>query len=321
MKKFTAVLLDQDSLGPQLNFDLFTPLPLNWQMFAHTSAAECAARIQHAEIVISNKVALTRTTLQQAKQLKLICIAATGCNNIDLQAAAELGIVVCNVHDYSTASVVQHVFAGLLSLTTQQAAHQHAVQEGKWQQSPFFCLFEQPIYELSGKTLGIVGYGTLGRAVAQVASAFGMKILLAQRVGGSKPKAGRLPLLELLPQVDVLSLHCPLTTTTANLIGQHELALMKPSAILINTARGGIADEEALATALKQGALAGAVIDVLNQEPPQSNNPLRQKNIPNLILTPHIAWASVESRQRLLQQLLENIEAFLQGSPRNLVTP
>jgi len=290
-------------------------------MFAHTSAAESAERIQQAEIVISNKVALTRTTLQHAKRLKLICIAATGCNNVDLNAAAELGITVCNVHDYSTASVVQHVFAGLLSLLTQQATHQQAVQEGKWQQSPFFCLFEQPIYELSGKTLGIVGYGTLGKAVAQVASAFGMKILLAQRAGECEPKLGRLSLAELLPQADVLSLHCPLNATTANLIGRNELALMKPSAILINTARGGIVDETALATALKQGALAGAVIDVLNHEPPQNNSPLLQKNIPNLMLTPHVAWASVESRQRLLQQLVENIEAFLKGRPRNLVTP
>jgi len=317
----TTVLLDQDSLGSQLNFAVFEPLPLDWHKFAHTSEQACAERIQEADIVISNKVPLTRATLQQAKQLKLICIAATGCNNVDLNAAAELGITVCNVHDYSTASVVQHVFAGLLSLTTQQAAHQQAVQKGQWQQSPFFCLFAQPIYELSGKTLGIVGYGALGQAVAQMASAFGMKILLAQRAGEDQLKPGRLPLTELLPQVDVLSLHCPLTTATENLIGYSELALMKASALLINTARGGIVDEAALANALKQGALAGAAIDVLSQEPPQENNPLLQKNIPNLILTPHVAWASVESRQRLLQQLAENIQAFLNGTPRNLVTP
>jgi len=321
LKKFTTVLLDQDSLGSQLDFAVFESLPLDWHKFAHTSTQTCAERIQEADIVISNKVPLTRATLQQAKQLKLICIAATGCNNVDLNAAAELGITVCNVRDYSTASVVQHVFAGLFSLTTQQAAHQQAVQKGQWQQSPCFCLFERPIYELSGKTLGIVGYGVLGQAVAQMASAFGMKILLAQRAGEGELKPGRLPLTDLLPQVDVLSLHCPLTPATENLIGHNELALMKASALLINTARGGIVDEKALTTALKKGALAGAAIDVLSKEPPQENNPLLQKNIPNLILTPHVAWASVESRQRLLQQLAENIHAFLNGTPRNLVTP
>ncbi|MDQ7015909.1 MAG: 2-hydroxyacid dehydrogenase [Gammaproteobacteria bacterium] len=321
LKNITTVLLDQNSLGPQLDFSPFETLPLDWKSFKQSTTKETLQRIQNAEIIISNKVVLSRKTLQQAKQLKLICIAATGCNNVDLQAATDMGITVCNVKDYSTASVVQHVFAVLLALTTQQAAHQQAVQEGKWQTSPFFCLFEQPIYELGGKTLGIVGYGTLGKAVAHVASAFGMKVLLAQRPDSSSAQPNRLPLHQLLPQVDVLSLHCPLTPVTQNLIGTNELALMKPSALLINTARGGIVDEHALATALQNGTLAGAAIDVLSQEPPGNRNPLLQKNNPNLILTPHVAWASVESRQRLLQQLAQNIAAFLNGTPRNVVTP
>jgi glycerate dehydrogenase len=239
---------------------------------------------------------------------------------VDLDAAARRGIAVCNIRRYATPSVVQHVFALLLSLTRHLSDYQRAVQSGAWQRSGQFCLLDYPIRELGGLTLGIVGYGELGQAVAATAEqAFGMRVLIAQRPGGSA-EPGRLPLQQLLPQVDVLSLHCPLTPETRGLIGAEELALMKPDALLINTARGGIVDEVALATALLAGRLGGAGIDVLASEPPGSDSPLLQQPIPNLIVTPHIAWASRQSRQRLLDQLAQNIAAFMAGRPQNLVS-
>ncbi len=256
--------------------------------------------------------------LSQAKQLRLICVAATGTNNVDLKAAHELGITVTNVAGYATPSVVQHVFSMMLALTTRLTDYSQAVTDGAWQQSSQFCLLNLPIQELAGKNLGIIGYGELGHAVADVAKAFGMRILIAQRAGGDS-QAGRVTLEKLLPQVDVLSLHCPLANNTKNLIGERELALMKKGAFLINTARGGIVDEAALASALRLGNIGGAGVDVLTQEPPVKSNPLLESDIPNLIVTPHIAWASRESRQRLVDELVANIKAYLQGEVRNLV--
>ncbi len=289
-----------------------------WQFYNATARDETAKHIQNAAIVISNKVILDRDCLSQTKQLRLICIAATGTNNVDLQAARDLGISVTNVVGYGTPSVVQHVFGLMLALTTRLVDYQQAVAAGAWQQSSQFCLLNFPIRELAGKQLGIIGYGELGRAVAHVAQAFGMEVLIAQRPGGTT-QAGRIPLEELLPQVDVLSLHCPLADNTKNLIGQKELALMKDEALLINTARGGIVDEAALATALRSGKIGGAGVDVLAQEPPVTGNPLLESYIPNLIITPHIAWASRESRQRLVDGLVANIEAYLQGEIRNRI--
>lgn len=290
----------------------------DWHFHHASTSAETAARIKDASVVISNKVMLDRKAITTASNLKLICVAATGTNNVDLEAAGERGIAVTNVTGYATPSVIQHVFGLMLALTTRLLEHHNAVSEDRWQHSDQFCLLDFPFRELAGKTLGIIGYGELGHAVAQVARAFGMEILLAQRPGG-EPAPGRLPLEELLPRVDVLSLHCPLADNTSNLIGEQELGQMKPDALLINTARGGIVDEAALANALRNGRLGGAGVDVLSQEPPAADNPLLTKDIPNLILTPHVAWASRESRQRLLDELAANIQAYLAGESRNRI--
>jgi glycerate dehydrogenase len=254
------------------------------------------------------------------QRLRLVCVAATGTNNIDLRAAAERGITVCNVRGYATASVVEHVFMAILALCHRLHEHYDAVQRGDWNRSPAFSLLDYPFLELTGKTLGIVGYGELGRGVAKVANAFGMNTLLAQRPGGpAQPE--RYPLERLLADSDVISLHCPLTDATRNLIGAAELRKMRRSALLINTARGGIVDEQALAMALRNGDIAGAAVDVLSEEPPRSDNPLLKPGIPNLIVTPHTAWAGIRSRETLVSELAANIRAFLDGTPRNVVSP
>ncbi len=319
MSDSSAVFLDLASVS-QEDIDLATleqAYP-GWDYYPSTKPEETAQRIGQAKLVVSNKVILDREILRQSTNLQLICIAATGTNNVDLETAAELGIRVSNVAGYSTPSVVQQVFAMILSLTTRQAEYARAIQQGRWQQGGQFCLLDFPFRELSGKRLGIVGYGDLGRTVAQVAEAFGMEILLCQRPGGQS-QTGRIPLDELLPQVDILSLHCPLTRETQNLIGAAELANMRPDALLINCARGGVVDEAALADALRTGSLGGAGVDVLTTEPPTQGNPLLKPGIPNLILTPHIAWASVESRQRLVNEIARNIQAFFTGEKRNVV--
>ncbi len=315
-----GVFLDRDSLD-QKDLD-FTPLDTclaHMQYYTASQPNEVQARLANAQVVIVNKVLLTADLLDQAPHLQLINVAATGTNNVDLQAARQRGITVCNCQGYGTASVVQHVFGLILALTTHLLDYQQAVKNGLWQKASQFCLLDFPIRELNGKTLGIVGYGELGRNVAQVAQAFGMRVLIAQRPGSTEIPDGRLPLVELLPQVDILTLHCPLTPQTRHLIGAAELALMRPTALLINAARGGIVDEMALAAALRAGQLAGAGVDVLSEEPPQSGNPLLADDIPNLIVTPHCAWGSREARQRVVHQLAENIVAFYKGQPRRVV--
>ena len=312
-----AVVLDLATISrSDIDFTALEQTPFSWEFHDETREEDTLQRVCNAEVVVSNKVVLGREILGQCPQLKLICIAATGTNNVDLEAARELGITVTNVADYSTPAVVQHVFAMILSLTTRLRQYQDAVLNGDWQRSSQFCLLDFPIREIQGKSLGIVGYGNLGRSVAQVAEAFGMEVLLAQRPGTSATH-GRIELSRLLPQVDVLSLHCPLTPETKHLIGAHELSLMKADALLINTARGGIVDEEALAEALRNRKLGGAGIDVLEKEPPTEGNILFDPEIPNLILTPHTAWASQESRQRLTNEVAANIRAFIRGEKRN----
>jgi len=315
-----GVFLDRDSVdrGDLDLSGLQASLP-EWRLHDASSYDQVAARIAAAMVVVSNKVLLDEAALHRAPGLKLICVAATGTNNVDLDAARALGITVCNVRAYATPSVVQHVFGLLLALSTRLLDYRRLVQHGGWQTSTQFCRLDFPIRELTGKTLGIVGLGELGRAVAQTAAAFGMEVLVAQRPGGpSQP--GRVALDDLLRRVDALSLHCPLTPETHGLIGARELALMKPDAVLINAARGGIVDEEALAEALRAGRLGGAGVDVLSEEPPTHGNALLADDIPNLIVTPHVAWASRESRQRLIDQLVTNVRAFLDGTPRNVLT-
>ncbi len=289
-----------------------------WRYYSLTRPDELHERIAEADIVISNKVVLDRAAFEASPKLKLVCVAATGTNNVDMQAARDHDVLVCNVRAYATSSVTQHAFAMILALSTSLGLYRRAVLRGEWQQSPHFCMLDYPITELAGKTLGIVGYGELGKAMAKIGEVFGMDIMICQRLHG-EPVAGRVELKEMLPKVDVLSLHCPLTPETENLIGKDELALMKPTALLINTARGGIVDEQALVDALHDHQIGGAGIDVLSKEPPTDNNPLLSDYDLNLIVTPHIAWASKESRQRLINQIAENIQAFLNDAPRNLV--
>ena len=289
-----------------------------WEIHPHTAPQETRRRIRDAVVVVSNKVVLNRELLESAPGLKLVGVAATATNNVDLQAAQKLDIAVANVTGYATPAVVQHVFALMLAHATKLFEYHRGVFEGAWADSEHFCVLDHPIRELAGRTLGIVGYGELGRAVAEVASAFGMAVLVAQRPGGPA-QADRIQLAELLPRVDVLTLHCPLVEDTRNLIGADELGRMKPDALLINTARGGIVDEKALANALRMGTIGGAAVDVLTTEPPRDGNPLLDPTIPNLIVTPHIAWASRECRQRLVREVAENIRAFSQDRVRNRV--
>ncbi len=284
----------------------------------HTAQADVAATITGAEIVLVNKLRLTAEVIEGTPSLKLIALAATGTNNIDLDAARERGVAVCNLRDYCTASVVQHVFGVLLLLTHKLREYDALVRSGAWQRGEQFCLLDYPIRELTGRKLGIVGYGTLGRGVARAAQAFGLDVLVANRPGGERTP-GRLDLNELLPQVDVLSLHCPLSPATTGLIGARQLELMKPDAVLINTARGALIDSQALADALRAGRLGGAAIDVLPQEPPVDGNPLLAGDIPNLIVTPHIAWAAREARQRCIDEMAANVEDFRRGGKRGRV--
>ncbi len=313
----SAVFLDLDTVDRgDLDLSGLHRVCPEWRLYGATRPERVHERLRGAALVVSNKVVLDRTALS-SPELRLVCIAATGANNLDLAAARERGVAVSNVTGYATAAVLQHVFALILALTTRLPGYQELIRAGAWQRSDQFCLLDLPIRESSGRTLGVVGFGELGRAVARTAEAFGMRVLIAQRPGSTQAQPGRLRLEELLPRVDVLSLHCPLANNTRDLIGGRELALMKEDALLINTARGGIVDEEALARALRDGRIGGAGIDVLREEPPAGGGPLLAPDLPNLILTPHIAWASREARQRLLDEVAENIGAFLAGRPRN----
>ena len=316
----TGAFVDRDTVErDDLDFSVLRRALPSWRMYDTADRVPVPERIKGAAVVVSNKVLLDEAILAGATQLKLVCVAATGTNNVDLEAASRYGIRVCNVRAYATPAVVQHVFALILTLTTRLVDYREAALDGRWQRSPFFCLLDFPIRELAGRRLGIVGYGELGQGVAKVAKAFDMEVLIAQRPGGEDDRPGRLPLSELLPQVDVLSLHCPLTPATDGLIGSEALALMRHDALLINTARGGIVDEEALVAALRAGRLGGAGVDVLVREPPVMPSPLLDPDVPNLLVTPHVAWASRESRQRLLDEVARNIEAFLAGESRNVV--
>lgn len=303
--------LDQNDLDTSALSSAFTEL----QLFASTDASEVLARVRDADVIISNKVIIDAATMQHCAKLKLILISATGTNNIDLEQARQQGVVVCNCQGYGTSSVAQHTLALMLALATSLMQYDQAVRQGKWNTATQFCLLDFPIVDLSGKTLGIIGYGELGKAVAKLAEAFGMKVLIAALPHRPNVDASRIALANLLPQVDFLTLHCPLTEQTQDLIAEQELALMKNSAFLINCARGGLVNEQALATALRQGMIAGAATDVLTVEPPKNGNVLLSTDIPNLIITPHSAWGSRDSRQRMLQQLLENVMAFQAGKP------
>ena len=309
-----AVFLDYESLDKNdLDFSALREIFTDLELYPSTLDTQVLERVQHADVVITNKVVLDTENLKQCLSLKLILISATGTNNVDLAQAKAQGIAVCNCQGYGTSAVAQHTLMLMLTLATSVIQYDHAVKQGEWNKSPIFCLLDFPIVELAGKTLGILGYGELGQAVAKLAEAFGMKIIVGALPNRST--GNRVALSELLPQVDFLSLHCPLTEETRDLIDNKAIEKMKPSAFLINCARGGIVNEHDLATALRTGKIAGAATDVLSVEPPKEGNVLLANNIPNLIITPHSAWGSVDARQRIVQQLTENASAFQQGKP------
>lgn len=315
-----AVFLDHTSLDlGDLDLSPLRDCLGDLQLYADTTSENLIERLQGASVVISNKILLNAETLAACPQLKLILVAATGTNNVDLEAARARGIVVANCQGYGTPSVAQHTLTLLLALATRLLDYQNAVSAGQWQTAKQFCLLDFPIVELEGKTLGLFGHGELGSAVAKLAEAFGMRVLVGQ-IPGRPARGDRLPLDELLPQVDALTFHCPLNEHTRNFIGARELAMLKPGAFVVNTARGGIIDEQALADALRSGHLGGAATDVLSVEPPRNGNPLLAVDIPRLIITPHSAWGSREARQRIVGQLTENAQAFFNGTALRVVS-
>lgn len=278
-------------------------------------------RVIDAEYVLTNKVRLGRELLTQAKSLRFIGLTATGTDNIDLAAASDHGIAVCNIRAYCTESVVEHVFAVLLNLAHSIGRFDRDVRAGEWQRAADFCMLNHPIRQLSAMTIGIVGHGVLGSGVANMAGHFGMRVLVARRRGeAAKEGDGRTDFEELLAECDVISLHCPLNDATRNLFGEAEFRRMKSNAILVNTARGGLVDSVALVSALSSGEIAAAAIDVLPKEPPSDGDPLLEYKGSNLIVTPHIAWATTEARQNAINELAKNILAFQRGEHRNRVT-
>lgn len=314
-----GVFLD---LGSVDNDDLDTraldrALP-GWQWYAFTHASETAERIRSAEVVVTNKCVIDRSILAQAPKLRLIAIAATGTNVVDLEAAKEQGIVVCNVRDYASRSVAQHVMTMVLNLVSHQPRYAERVRQGQWSQGDQFSLHDQTIRELSDMQMGIVGYGVLGKAVASLARSMGMNVLVAEHQGRN-PRPSRLSLKQVLAVADVISLHCPLNAETEGLFDRKMIQTMKRNAILINAARGGIVVESDLADALRAGELAGAGVDTLTVEPPPADHPLLAADIPNLIVTPHNAWASKKARQTCIDQLSQSILAFNRGQYLNRV--
>lgn len=314
------VFLDRETLSDSVALPQ-VPFKHELQVYGRTAPDQVAERIADAEIVISNKVALRREHLQAAPNLKMIALAATGSDNIDLDAARERQIVVSNIRDYAVRSVPEHVFALIFALRRNICAYRQSVKEGRWQEAQQFCYFDYPIRDLAGSTLGLIGSGSLGQAVATMGRALGMKVIFAQRRGQTivSNADDRLPFEQVLVQADILSLHCPLTAETQNMLGMAEFERMAPRRpLLINTARGGLIDNQALEHALRQGWLGGAGIDVCTPEPPPADHILmRLLDLPNYILTPHIGWASQEAMQALANQLIENIAAFHRGEARH----
>jgi glycerate dehydrogenase len=311
--KPAAAFLDFATVGPGVDTSALDAI-VTARYYDFSEPEEIPARLQRCEIALLNKARIDREVLARAPTLKLIVLAATGCDNVDTAAAAQAGIGVANVREYCSQALAQHVFALILCLTQQVGLYDSLVRTGAWSRSRSFALFDYPIRELAGRKLGIVGFGTLGQSVARIGESFGMELLISQRPGAAgKPPAGRVPLAQVIEQADVLSLHCPLTEATRHLLDAAAFRRMQRDAIVINTARGGLIDQAALAEALRAGEIGGAGIDVLPDEPPPADQPLLARGIPNLILTPHIAWAAREARQRAIDQVAENITAFLAG--------
>ena len=311
------VFLDRSTLQARVRRPAFEH---TWQEYAVTGAGELVERLQEATVAITNKVPLRAEALRRLPKLKLIAVAATGYDVIDIGYCQANGIAVANIRNYAVHTVPEHAFALITALRRSLIAYREDVEKGRWQQIDQFCFFDHPIRDLYGATLGIIGEGVLGQGTANIARGFGMRVLFADHAPPKAPGVVFTPLDQVLAESDVISLHVPLTADTRNVIGIEQFRRMKRTAILINTARGGLVDERALVQALKEGLIAGAGFDVLTREPPREGNPLLELRLPNFILTPHVAWASDGAMQFLADQLVDNIEAFVKGSPQNLVT-
>jgi glycerate dehydrogenase len=316
MSKEYVVFLDRATLIADLRFPEFDH---TWVEHPDAPPEEVADALWRATIAIANKTPLTREVLKNCHKLKLVAVAATGVNNVDLEACREMGVAVCNIRGYAEHTVPEHVFMLLLALRRNLLAWRANLARGAWQQAERFCLFDHEIHDLAGSTLGLIGYGSVGRGVERLARAFGMDVLIAEHKGAAAIRPGYMVFDEVLARADQISLHVPLTEDTRDLIGAREFGLMKRSALLINTARGGVVNEAALLSALKTRRIAGAGCDVLSVEPPRTGNPLLDLDLPNFLLTPHVAWSSREAMQRLGDQLIDNIEAFVRGEERNRV--
>lgn len=310
------VFLDRNTLEAKIRRPGFAH---EWVEYDETQTSEVRERLEGATIVITNKVRLGADVLSQLPSLRLIAVAATGVDIIDLNYCMRRGLAVSNVRNYARHSVPEHAIMLMLALRRNLLSYRADVQSGAWAEARAFCLFGHPVHDLHGSTLGIIGYGALGRAVEKLALAFGMKVLISEHKGATLIRDGRVSFREVLTTCDIITLHSPLNEGTRNMIGQAELEMMKPDAILINTARGGLVDERALTEALLRGTIGGAGVDVLSAEPPREGNALLDLRLPNFILTPHNAWASREAMQALADQLIDNIEAFVRGEPKNLV--
>ena len=316
MNPLQIVILDRDTLvNRPFEFDF----PHTLSSYGTTEAHETLARIRGADIIITNKVVISAEHIAANPQLKLIALAATGVNNVDVEAAKQNGTAVCNIRAYGNESVAEHAFMMMITLMRNLPAYQRDVAAGLWENSPFFCHLGAPMRDLNGKTLAIFGRGNIGKTLATYAQAFKMNVVFAEHKNAQSVRDGYVSFDEAIRSADVVSLNCPLTPQTANMIGEAELQQMKPGAILINCGRGGLVDEAALVAALKYGQIGGAGFDVLTQEPPRDGNPLLKARLPNLIVTPHIAWASQEAANRLFDILVDNINRFVAGNPQNLV--
>ncbi len=291
-----------------------------WIEYPETAANQVVERVRDATLIISNKLSLGEPQLSHAPQLRLIAIAATGSDCVDLNYCRARGIAVCNVRGYAANAVPEHVLMMMLALRRNLLAYRADVQRGLWNQSKQFCLLTHELHDIHHSTLGVIGYGAIGKSMAQLGEAVGMRVLISERKDADKLREGRTSFADTLRQSDVVTLHCPLTETTRDLIGGREFQLMKPTALLINTARGALINDSALIQALRNGVIAGAGLDVLREEPPRDGSPLLDLNLPNLIITPHVAWASREAVQILADQVIENIEGFVAGDAQNLVT-
>ena len=316
MNPLHIVVLDRDTLvNRPFDFDF----PHTLSSYGTTEAHETLERIRGADIVITNKVVISAQAFAKNPQLKLVAVTATGVNNVDVEAAKQNGTAVCNIRAYGNESVAEHAFMMMITLMRNLPAYQRDVAAGLWENSPFFCHLGAPMRDLNGKTLAIFGRGNIGKTLATYAQAFKMNVVFAEHKNAQSVRDGYVSFDEAIRSADALSLHCPLTPQTENMIGEAELQQMKPGAILINCGRGGLVDEAALVAALKYGQIGGAGFDVLTQEPPRDGNPLLKARLPNLIVTPHIAWASQEAANRLFDILLDNINHFVAGNPQNLV--